>query len=162
MPPRAGKSGRVQPQDWRGSASSGCLVLTPHSQQEAQDGQLDCHGLCWWHGDTGDSRGSAASTARPGAGEGGGPGRNRLFFLPLWFFDVTSGPISRLRCLPGSRQAREERGEKLVGFSPRQIPGYALLWGREAVNVPREIWGSPSPPRAAEELMPILASPKTL
>lgn len=48
-------------------------------------------------GGTGGSGGSAASAARPGAGKGGGPGRNRLFFLPLWFFDVTSRP--RLKAL---------------------------------------------------------------
>lgn len=50
-----------------------------------------------------------------------------------------------------------------MGCSPYQIPGYPQLWEREEVNISSAEGdlGVPEPPGAAEELMPILASPKS-
>lgn len=49
-------------------------------------------------------------------------------------------------------------------FSPHQIPVSLQLWEREVVNISsaKGDLGVPEPPRVTEELMPVLASPKTL
>lgn len=97
--------------------------------------------------------------AREGARAGTG-----CFSSLCGFLTSPLGPFENSVASPGPTKPREKRGERFVGFRTPQIPGYLQLWEEEVVNISgvEGDLGVPEPPRFAEELMPILASPKNL